>query len=228
IISQGGDIIDIGAYSSRPNAEEITEKEELRRLREGLETIRSTFPDITISVDTFRSTIAKEVVEKFNVNIINDISGGLDPAMFSIVAKLGIPYILMHMRGTPGTMQNMTYYENITADIIKYFSKKINALHQAGINDIILDPGFGFAKNLEDNYRLMRELRDLKPFGLPILAGISRKSMIYQLLHSTPEDSLNGTTALNMMALTKGADILRVHDVKECVETIKIFMQTNS
>lgn len=228
IVSEGGDIIDIGAYSSRPGAKDVSEEEELERLSKGLNIIRNIFPGIPISVDTFRATIAKEAVEKFGADIINDISGGADPEMFCTVAKLGVPYILMHMRGTPETMQNMTDYENITADMIKYFSGKIAALHKLGVNDVVLDPGFGFAKNLEDNYRLIKELGDFKPFGLPLLAGVSRKSMIYKLLGITPEESLNGTTALNMLALTKGADILRVHDVKECAEVVKIFMKTNS
>lgn len=227
IVEQGGDIIDAGAYSSRPGATDVTEEEETKRLCEGLGIIREIYPDIPVSIDTFRAGVARKAIEEFGAAIINDISGGADPAMYSTAAKFHTPYILMHMRGTPDTMQLHTQYGNITAEIIKYFSEKIARLHAVGVNDIILDPGFGFAKELDDNYRLLNELHEFTPFGMPILAGISRKSMIYRLLGTTPGESLNGTTAANMLALTKGANILRVHDVRECAETIKIFQKTN-
>lgn len=226
IIEQGGDIIDVGAYSSRPGASDVPATEEIKRLCDGLETIREIFPDVTVSIDTFRADVARKAMDEFGAAIINDISGGCDPTMYETAAKYQVPYILMHMRGTPDTMQQYTRYDNITAEIIKYFSEKIAMLHSAGVNDIILDPGFGFAKEMDDNYRLLNELQDFAPFGMPLLVGVSRKSMIYSLLGTTPEESLNGTTALNMLALMKGADILRVHDVRECVETVKIFQKT--
>lgn len=226
IIEQGGDIIDVGAYSSRPGASDVPATEEIKRLCDGLETIREIFPDVTVSIDTFRADVARKAMDEFGAAIINDISGGCDPTMYETAAKYQVPYILMHMRGTPDTMQQYTRYDNITAEIIKYFSEKIAMLHSAGVNDIILDPGFGFAKEMDDNYRLLNELQDFAPFGMPLLVGVSRKSMIYSLLGTTPEESLNGTTAPNMLALMKGADILRVHDVRECVETVKIFQKT--
>lgn len=227
IVEQGGDIIDAGAYSSRPGAGFVSEKEETERLCRGLEIIRETYPDIPVSVDTFRAGVADRAIKEFGAAMVNDISGGTDPHMFETVAANKVPYVLMHMRGTPETMQELAGYRHITAEIIKYFSRKTALLHQLGVNDIILDPGFGFAKDLDDNYRLLRDLPEFAPFGMPLLVGISRKSMIYRLLGTTPEESLNGTTALNMLALTKGADILRVHDVKECAETIKLFLKTN-
>lgn len=228
IVEQGGDIIDVGAYSSRPGANHVSETEETRRLCFGLEIIRELYPDIPLSIDTFRAKAAKTAIKEFGAAIINDITGGGDPEMYETAAEYHLPYVLMHMRGTPETMQQYTEYTDITAEIIKYFSQKTAELHSAGVNDIILDPGFGFAKGIDDNYRLLNELHEFTPFGMPILVGISRKSMIYKLLETTPVESLNGTTALNMLALTKGADILRVHDVKECVETVKLFQKTNS
>lgn len=227
IVEQGGDIIDAGAYSSRPGAGFVSEKEETERLCRGLEIIRGIYPDVPVSVDTFRASVADRAIKEFGAAIINDITGGEDPAMYGTAAANKVPYVLMHMRGTPETMQNYTGYGNITAEIIKYFSQKTAHLRSAGVNDIILDPGFGFAKELDDNYRLLGGLHEFAPFGMPLLVGISRKSMIYRLLGTTPEESLNGTTALNMLALMKGADILRVHDVRECAQTIKLFLKTN-
>lgn len=224
IIDEGGDIIDVGAYSSRPGAEDVSEEEEIARLRSVLPLIRERYPDTIISVDTFRSRVARFVVEECGVDMINDIMGGEgDEDMFETVAQLKVPYILMHMRGTPQTMQNNTEYGNIMVEMITYFSEKIEKLRLLGVNDVILDPGFGFAKSLEQNYNILKNLADIAQFKLPLLVGVSRKSMIYRPLNISPEESLIGTVALNTLSLTKGADILRVHDVKECVETIKIF-----
>lgn len=228
ILNEGGDMVDIGGYSSRPDAADVSEVEELERLKLALELIKRDYPDITVSVDTFRSSIARTVVEEYGAAIINDISGGqLDKNMFPTIAALKVPYILMHMRGTPKTMQQQTDYNHLTADIIKYFPEKVDELFQLGVNDIILDPGFGFSKTLEQNYELMNHLGDFRLFGLPILVGISRKSMIYKLLGNTPAESLNGTTVLNTFALLNGANILRVHDVKEAVEAVRIVNQIN-
>lgn len=228
ILNEGGDMVDIGGYSSRPDAADVSEVEELERLKLALELIKRDYPDITVSVDTFRSSIARTVVEEYGAAIINDISGGqLDKNMFPTIAALKVPYILMHMRGTPKTMQQQTDYNHLTADIIKYFSEKVDELFQLGVNDIILDPGFGFSKTLEQNYELMNHLGDFRLFGLPILVGISRKSMIYKLLDNTPAESLNGTTVLNTFALLNGANILRVHDVKEAEEAVRIVNQIN-
>ena len=219
IVEQGGAIIDIGAYSSRPQAEDVPEEEEMNRLSRALSLIRS--------VDTFRAEVARRCVEEFGVTMINDISGGeLDDKMFETVASLGVPYILMHMRGTPRTMQEYTNYGDIIADLLMYFSEKTDKLRLMGVNDIIIDPGFGFSKTLDDNYLLMNGLSEFQVLGFPVLAGISRKSMIYKLLGTSPEESLNGTTVLNTLALLGGADILRVHDVKEAVETVKIVTKT--
>jgi dihydropteroate synthase len=223
ILSEGGKIIDIGGYSSRPNAVDISPEEELERLTVALKIIRAHYPDTIVSVDTFRAFVARRVVEDFGVDIINDISGGeIDTAMFETVAQLHVPYILMHMRGTPQTMQQHTDYTDMMEEIMLYFANKINQLRQLGVNDIILDPGFGFSKTVDQNYLLMQHLEDFKEFERPLLVGISRKSMIFKYLGGTASDSLNGTTVLNTYALLKGAHILRVHDVKEAVEAIKI------
>ena len=223
ILSEGGKIIDIGGYSSRPNAIDISPEEELERLAVALKIIRAHYPDTIVSVDTFRSSVARRVVEDFGADIINDISGGeIDKAMFETVAQLHVPYILMHMRGTPQTMQQHTDYTDMMEEIMLYFANKINELHQLGVNDIILDPGFGFSKTVDQNYLLMERLEDFKEFELPLLVGISRKSMIFKYLGGTASECLNGTTVLNTYALLKGAHILRVHDVKEAVEAIKI------
>ena len=223
ILDEGGAIIDIGAQSTSPTSAFLSVSEEAERLMPALKTIRREFPDAVLSVDTFYADVAKQAVQEFGVDIINDISGGqIDEKMFPAVAELNVPYILMHMRGTPQTMQQLTHYDNFIQDFLYYFSEKINRLNQLGVNDIIIDPGFGFSKTLEQNYQLMAYLKYLDVFEMPLLVGISRKSMIYKLFGSTTEESLNGTTALNTAALLSGADILRVHDVKEAVECVKI------
>lgn len=223
ILAQGGDWIDIGGYSSRPDATPVTADEEMRRLELGLEILSRDYPSVPVSVDTFRADVARCCVEKYGVAMINDISAGeLDPEMFRTVADLKVPYIMMHMRGTPQTMASLTDYTNLMDEIMLYFAEKVRQLCLMGVSDLILDPGFGFSKTLEQNYELMAHLREFGIFDLPILVGISRKRMIYQLLGGTPEESLNGTTALHTYALLNGADILRVHDVKEAVEVVRI------
>lgn len=228
IITEGADMIDIGAYSSRPNAEHVSTKEEMARLRKGLEAIREVAPEAIVSVDTFRADVASMCVEEYGAALINDISGGqMDERMFDTVARLDVPYIMMHMQGTPQDMQQHIHYDHLRMEIMQYFALKVQDLHSRGVKDIIIDPGFGFGKTLAHNYELFKHLEDFKLFGLPLLVGISRKSMIYKLLDSSPEEALNGTTVLNTIALTKGADILRVHDVKACVEAVRIFNQMN-
>ena len=223
ILAQGGDWIDIGGYSSRPDATPVTADEEMRRLELGLEILRHDYPSVPVSVDTFRADVARYCVEKYGVAMINDISAGeLDPEMFRTVADLKVPYIMMHMRGTPQTMASLTDYTDLMDEIMLYFAEKVRQLCLMGVSDLILDPGFGFSKTLEQNYELMAHLREFGIFDLPILVGISRKRMIYQLLGGSPEESLNGTTALHAYALLNGADILRVHDVKEAVEVVRI------
>ena len=226
IIDEGASIIDIGAYSSRPNAEHITAEEEMNRLRTGLEIVNRNHPDAIVSVDTFRADVAEQCVEEYGVAIVNDIAAGeMDNRMFETVARLGVPYIMMHMRGTPQTMQRHTDYPDMMEEIMLYFSRKVRQLRLLGVNDIILDPGFGFSKTLEQNYQLMSHLKEFSIFELPLLVGVSRKSMIYKLLGGTPADSLNGTTVLNTYALLNGANILRVHDVREAVEAIRVIGQ---
>lgn len=223
ILTQGGKIVDIGAQSTRPSSTLLSSKEEIERLKPALNIINKEFPEAILSVDTFYSDVARFCVEEHGVDIINDISGGkIDKNMFDTVASLNVPYILMHMRGTPQTMSQLTDYDNLVQDIFYYFSKKIAELHLKGVNDIIIDPGFGFSKTIDQNYELMASLKGFSIFELPLLVGISRKKMIYNLIDSTAEESLNGTSILNTFALQNGADILRVHDVKEAVETIKI------
>lgn len=223
ILAQGGDWIDIGGYSSRPDATPVTADEEMRRLELGLEILRHDYPSVPVSVDTFRADVARCCVEKYGVAMINDISAGeLDPEMFRTVADLQVPYIMMHMRGTPQTMASLTDYTNLMDEIMLYFAEKVRQLRLMGVSDLILDPGFGFSKTLEQNYELMAHLREFGIFDLPVLVGVSRKRMIYQLLGGSPEESLNGTTALHTYALLNGADILRVHDVKEAVEAVRI------
>lgn len=223
IVNEGGQMIDIGAYSSRPGADDVSEEEEMRRLREGMKIVKELAPDMPASVDTFRANVAKMCVEELGVGIINDISGGeLDKDMFKTVAKLGVPYILMHMKGTPQTMQQAPHYDDLMKEVMMYFAEKVQKLRDLGQKDIILDPGYGFAKTLDHNYQLLRQQEMLQVFELPLLVGISRKSMIYRLLDTSPQEALNGTSVLNTIALQKGANILRVHDVKECVEVVKI------
>jgi len=214
--------IDIGAYSSRPGAEPISEEEELKRILPVVEMLLSEFPNILLSVDTFRSGIAKKCLE-VGAALINDISAGLiDENMFSIIAEHNAPYIMMHMKGAPQTMQQKTSYEDLLNDILYYFSERIATARALKIYDIIIDPGFGFAKTLDQNYELLKKLNFFKTLNLPILVGLSRKSMIYKVLGSKAENALNGTTALNMVALSKGTNILRVHDVKEAKECIRL------
>lgn len=223
-LEEGADIIDVGAFSTRPSATYISEEEELERLKSTLRAIRKHFPDAIISLDTFRAGIARWGVEECKIDIINDISGGtLDDMMFETVAEMGVAYVLTHTRGTPQTMQKLTQYDNMISDILHFFEKKTTQLIHLGVKDIIIDPGFGFAKTLEQNYELLAKMTYFKELNFPVLYGVSRKSMIYNLLETTPEHALNGTTALNMLGLMNGANILRVHDVKEAVETVKIF-----
>lgn len=223
ILREGGTMIDVGAQSTSPASRFLDAKEEAGRLMPALKLIRDEFPDTILSVDTFYADVAKEAVEKYGVNIINDISGGqIDEQMFPVVAQLNVPYILMHMRGTPQTMQQFTHYDNFIQDILYYFSERKAKLNQLGVSDVIIDPSFGFSKTISQNYELMAYLKYFHIFEEPILVGISRKSMIYKLLGTTPEESLNGTSVLNAVALLSGADILRVHDVKEAVECVKI------
>lgn len=223
IIDEGASIIDIGAYSSRPNAEHISAEEEMNRLRTGLDIINRNHPDAIVSVDTFRADVAEQCVRDYGVAIINDISAGeMDEQMFQTVATLGVPYIMMHMQGTPQNMQKEPRYENLIKEVFLYFARKVQQLRDLGAKDIILDPGFGFGKNLEHNYELMAHLEEFRVFELPLLVGVSRKSMIYKFLGGTPQDSLNGTTVLDTVALMKGANILRVHDVREAVESVRI------
>lgn len=222
MLSEGADIIDVGAYSSRPHATDISEEEEQKRLIPALQSIIRYFPKVLLSVDTFRSEIARAAIAE-GACMINDISGGeADPAMFSTVAALNVPYVLMHMQGNPQTMQNNPVYKNIVEELCLFFSKKISALKEQGIHDIIIDPGFGFGKTVEHNFELLNRLDDFKLLESPVLAGISRKSMIYRPLKTSADKALNGTTALNTIAILKGADLLRVHDVKEAKEVITL------
>lgn len=226
LMDDGADMIDIGGFSSRPGADDVSPEEEMNRLRRGLRVVRRLYPEVPISVDTFRADVARMCVEEEGADIINDISGGMmDRQMFRTVARLGVPYILMHMQGTPDTMQQAPHYDNLRREVMLYFAERIDRLCQMGAKDIIVDPGFGFGKTLEHNYELFHHLDDFNLFNLPLLVGISRKSMIYKLLGGTPQTSLNGTTVLNTIALMKGAHILRVHDVKEAVEAKRIVMK---
>ncbi len=223
MLFEGTTFIDIGAYSSRPEATNISEEEELKRITPIIEFVLNKFPQVLISIDTFRSKVAARCIE-MGASIINDISAGkLDEQMLDTVAKYQVPYIMMHMKGNPQNMKEMTNYDDLLKDILFYFSERVQAARSKKINDIILDPGFGFAKNIQQNYRLLANLNLLKTFDLPILAGLSRKSMIYKPLKNTAQEALNGTTALNMLALNSGASLLRVHDVKEALECITLF-----
>ena len=222
LIGEGADFIDIGAYSSRPGANFVSEKEEINRLIPIVSLIHNSFPETPISIDSFRSEVIKKSIQAGGA-IVNDISAGqLDPMMFETVGKLGIPYIMMHMKGTPQTMQQMTTYSDLIKDIYYYFSERINLAKKHQINDLIIDLGFGFSKTLEQNFKLLNSLDFYTNLNLPLLVGVSRKSMIYKTLDTNPENALNGTSALNMVALKKGAKILRVHDVKEAIECIKL------
>ncbi len=231
IVSEGAAIIDIGAYSSRSNADNVSSREEMERLRMGLKILFEIQPDAVVSVDTFRADVARMCVEEYGVAIINDIAAGeMDANMFHTVAALNVPYIMMHMQGTPQSMQQHPHYDNLLKEVFLYFARKVQQLRDLGVKDIILDPGFGFGKTMEHNYELLSHLEEFRIFELPLLVGVSRKSMIYRLLDITPQEALNGTTVLDTICLLKGADILRVHDVKEAVETVRIVqaMRNNS
>ena len=222
MLEHGATFLDIGGYSTRPGAEEVSEEEELRRVLPAVRAVMKAFPDAMVAIDTFRSGVASAAVGA-GASLVNDISAGaLDPMMPATVARLEVPYIAMHMRGTPKTMNTLTDYDDLISDIIRYFHERIGALHELGIRDIIVDPGFGFAKTVEQNFKLLSRLADLRILGKPILAGLSRKSMIWRTLMTTPENALNGTTCLNTVALLNGASILRVHDVREAVDTITL------
>jgi dihydropteroate synthase len=223
MLEEGADFIDIGGWSSRPGAGEITPEEEKKRVINAVRVVSSEFPDAVISVDTYRSEIAERAIVEYGAAMINDITGGeADGLMFRTVARLQVPYIMMHMQGKPETMQENPFYEDITADIIRWFGERIVKLQSMGVNDIIIDPGFGFGKNIRHNFELLKRLGDFSITGLPLLAGVSRKSMIWKTLGITPEEALNGTIVLNTVALMAGADILRVHDVKEAVQAVKL------
>ncbi|HHU01413.1 MAG: dihydropteroate synthase [Bacteroidota bacterium] len=229
IVDEGGSMVDVGAYSSRPGAENVSADIELARLLPALKVIRDRYPNLIVSVDTFRAEVAERVVTEGFADIINDISGGeMDGAMFDTVARLKVPYILMHMQGTPDTMQLNPTYRDVVADVSLWLSERVDKLRSMGVNDIIIDPGFGFGKTVEHNYSMLNRLDEFRLFQLPLLVGLSRKSMIYKVLDGDPEGSLNGTTALNTVALLKGANILRVHDVKEAVECVKLVSELKS
>jgi dihydropteroate synthase len=224
-IKEGADFLDLGGYSTRPGAADISIEEEIARVVPAISEIKLNFPDILISVDTFRSQVAKAAIEA-GAELVNDISAGnLDSEMLPLIAKLGIPYVAMHLKGSPQTMQQETTYSDLVPEILAYFGDKVEQFRKFGIKDVIIDPGFGFAKTREQNFELLRNLSSFKQLGLPILVGVSRKSMIYKTLEISANEALNGTTALNMFALLQGADILRVHDVKEAKETIELAAQ---
>ncbi len=228
IINQGAAIIDVGGYSSRPGAQEVSVEQEWERVHRGIAAVRAVDQDITISIDTFRSEIVRRCVAEFGNIVVNDISAGeLDKEMINTVAELKLPYIAMHMRGRPETMQTLTSYQDITQEVVDYFKDKVTQLKAAGVETIILDPGFGFAKSLSQNYELLKGLHSLVELGYPVLSGVSRKSMIYKLLDTTPEQALAGTIAIGWESLRQGATILRVHDVQEAVDSVKIFNEYN-
>lgn len=227
MLADGATFLDLGAYSSRPGADDISVQEETDKLLPVVEALVATFPDAILSIDTFRAQVAEAAI-KAGAHIINDISGGqLDADMFATVARLKVPYILMHMKGNPKTMNSLATYGDVFNEVLDYFVERYNQLKQLGVNDVIIDPGFGFAKKPEHGYALLNRLEEFNRLGLPILVGVSRKKMIYSLLGGTAADALNGTTVLNTIALTKGANILRVHDVKEAVEAVKIWQALN-
>jgi dihydropteroate synthase len=228
IVEQGGAFIDVGAYSSRPGALHISVEEEITRLDHALAIVRKRQPEAYVSVDTFRSEVARWAVENYGVDVINDISAGeMDDNMFETMAHLRIPYILMHMQGTPQNMQVNPVYENVVEEVILHLAQKVEKLTYLGVPDIIIDPGFGFGKDINHNFQLLSSLERFSIFRLPLLVGVSRKSMIYKYLNLSPDDALNGTTVLNTIALQKGANILRVHDVKEAVECVKLVGKLN-
>lgn len=227
--SDGADIIDIGGFSSRPGASDVSPEEEYNRLAGGLEAVRIEWPEAIVSVDTFRAEVARRCVEEWDVAIVNDIGGGtLDPDMWDTVAELGVTYVLMHMRGTLATMTGLSDYGDVTAEVLSDLAFKLAKLREAGVADVIIDPGFGFAKTVEQNYRLLADLREFRVLGAPLLAGLSRKTMIWKTLGVTADEARDGTIALDTVALMNGADILRVHDVRPAVETIKLLEQLPS
>ena len=225
LVREGAALADLGAYSSRPGAEEGSPEEERRRLRPALQILRDEYPDLPVSVDTFRSDVARMAVEEYGASMINDISGGgLDPAMYRTMAELQVPYILMHMKGDPKTMQQQASYSDVTLEVIDYFAQRVGQLLELGVHDIILDPGFGFSKTTAQNYELLAQLGSLvEAFTQPLLVGVSRKSMIYRPLGITPEEALSGTTFVHALALERGAKILRVHDVRPAVEAVQLY-----
>ena len=224
MLEEGADILDIGGCSTRPGSEEVPEQQERERVCRATDLIISRFPDAVISVDTYRASVAEAAIVKYGAAIINDISGGvMDEAMFPLVARLNVPYILMHMQGTPQTMQENPVYNDVVADILSWFGMRLKPLKEAGVKDIILDPGFGFGKNADHNFEMLQRFREFHVAGLPLLAGLSRKSLVWKTLGITPDLALNGTTALNMAALIGGASILRVHDVREARQTVTLF-----
>ncbi len=228
IIKEGGAIVDIGGYSTRPSAETVSQDEEIRRVSEALNIILKKFPELIISVDTFRSSVVRQVASNFKIGLINDISGGtLDDLMFETIADLQLAYVLMHTRGTPKNMQTQTQYIYVVSEVLSFLAKRVAQLRLLGVHDIIIDPGFGFAKTTEQNFEILKHLSYFKELNTPILAGLSRKSMIYKTLNTTAEESMNGTTAAHILALMGGASILRVHDVKEAVQAIRIYQACN-
>ncbi len=225
-VEAGASVIDVGGYSSRPGADEVSPEEEWRRVDLGVGAVRSLSPDLPISIDTFRSSVAARTIHKYGKVIINDISAGeLDPLIVDVAAEHDVPYVAMHMKGDPRTMQSMTDYRDIVAEVVDYFRERTAQLRERGVRRIVVDPGFGFAKTLEQNYELLRGLHRLAELGYPVLAGVSRKSMIYKLLGTTPAEALNGTTALHWECLRQGAVILRAHDTREAVEVVRMFDQ---
>ena len=228
IVDEGAQMLDIGGYSSRSGADNISADEEYSRLSRGLRIIKEEAPDIIVSVDTFRADVAQRCYDDWGIDIVNDIAaGGLDNRMIETVARIRVPYIMMHMRGNPHTMTSLTDYNDIVGDMLQYFGEKISEAALAGINDIIIDPGFGFSKTLDQNYELLERLDVFKALDMPILVGMSRKSMLYRLLDTTPAESLNATTAVNVVSLLKGASIIRVHDVRQAVEACRIISKLN-
>lgn len=229
MVAEGADIIDLGGYSTRPGAADVSPEEEFSRLARGLDAVKEVAPEIPVSIDTFRASVARRCIEGWNVDIINDISGGtLDPELWDVVAATGVAYVLMHTRGTPATMSGLCGYADVTAEVITDLARKAHRLREMGVCDIIIDPGFGFAKNAAQNFQLLDELHEFCRMGMPVLAGVSRKTMIWKTLGISPEESLGGTVALNAFALDRGADILRVHDVMAAVQTVKLFSALKS
>lgn len=229
MLEEGADFLDIGGYSSRPGAEDISAEEEKHRVLTAVRYVSREFPQAIISVDTFRTEVAREAICDCGAHIVNDISGGdADPEMTKLITELNVPYIIMHMQGTPQSMQKNPVYEDVVSEILMWFGQKTVSLMAAGVKDIIIDPGFGFGKNAEHNFALLRRLKEFSIAGLPLMVGLSRKSVIWKTLNTTPGESLNGTSVLNAVALMNGADILRVHDVKEAVEAVKLIVKVKN